>query len=100
MKTLAIVLCLGALVTPAWADTAVQPVVIPVSPKYVKSLDNPPPVAAPGMGDLPEAENMKVTAPRVPGGSNDCALTGGEAGPDGCTILKQDKNHYEWPTIE
>lgn len=100
MKTLAIVLALGVAVSPALADTAPKPVVITISPTYLKSLDNPPPQDAPGKGDMPEAENMKVTAPRVPGGSDDCAATGGAAGPDGCTVLKQDANHYEWPTVE
>lgn len=97
MRTIVIaVLCLG-LAGPAWANTL--PPLIKMPPGYVKSMDNPPPVSAPGRGDMPAAEDMKVTAPRLPGDKDDCVPTGDRNGPNGCTVLKSDRNHYEWPTL-
>lgn len=79
MKNATVVLCLMMVAGPAWAQEA-----------------------APGKGSIvpnPDAKVEKVDAPRLPGGKDDCAPTGDKNGANGCTVLKSDRNHYEWPTI-
>lgn len=89
MRKLAIaVLCLGVMVLPAAADVA-KPVTAQQS--------------AEGKGDIPanpDAKREKVEAPRLPGAKDDCVPTGDKEGPDGCTVLKSDRNHYEWPSVQ
>ena len=47
-----------------------------------------------------DPEPPKYLADRLPGGKGDCVATGDRNGPNGCTVLKQDVNHYEWPTLD
>ena len=89
MRTmLAAMLCLGLMVSTAAADVAK-----PVTGQQ----------SAEGKGDIPAnpgAKREKVEAPRLPGAKDDCVPTGDKEGPDGCTVLKSDRNHYEWPTLD
>ena len=107
MRTFQIaVLCLLLGGGPAWssgdatapapdAGVAVEPIGV-VKTRKVK-LQEPPGKPIP----IPKYDNAVVKpADRVPGGKSDCALSGDSRGPDGCTILKQDRNHYEKQTIE
>ena len=47
---------------------------------------------------VPDKVDRSKSADRVGADRGDCAMTGDESGPSGCEILKQDVNHYEWPS--
>ena len=49
---------------------------------------------------VPDKVDRSKSADRVGADRGDCAMTGDESGPSGCEILKQDVNHYEWPTLD